>query len=467
MDSFSWSDSIRATIGSCIPCLKADDSDDELREGQGRGQRRIGATSLRNNGLSAREELERLLDEPITDAEDAETMSLHSNVGNRKTKKRKSQRGQKTAKSVRVLGIDLFGRRSAHPPPSAVENENDEETSLARDNPRRTRTISTSTLDSDAAPLADDVIVDFTSRAQERWAPSRTDEELAIEERMERERIEKELRKEQRKERKEMKRLAETGAFSSSIDGEEFEGFPGSGQVSRSGIPSSDKGDEFGPFVTSTSSQPTPKEDKELEDEADFDAAAYTKNRRTGNGEGSRSGSGSHSRSRSRTSASLSVDGSTKTHEKTYRPKARSSEKGTVDPRSPLSDKGSPNPSTPRKQSKRSKQSKSSRASSSATTSIPSPISTPSPDVRIDSQDFDGELHCYRPLPSLTPSLGVPGGLISARDHFNAFTQSSNLPSPSFPSPGFPSTGFTSFKRATSTGLNSGAGVALARRGDD
>ncbi|KAG8869179.1 hypothetical protein FRC20_002006 [Serendipita sp. 405] len=467
MDSFSWSDSIRATIGSCIPCLKADDSDDELREGQGRGQRRIGATSLRNNGLSAREELERLLDEPITDAEDAETMSLHSNVGNRKTKKRKSQRGQKTAKSVRVLGIDLFGRRSAHPPPSAVENENDEETSLARDNPRRTRTISTSTLDSDAAPLADDVIVDFTSRAQERWAPSRTDEELAIEERMERERIEKELRKEQRKERKEMKRLAETGAFSSSIDGEEFEGFPGSGQVSRSGIPSSDKGDEFGPFVTSTSSQPTPKEDKELEDEADFDAAAYTKNRRTGNGEGSRSGSGSHSRSRSRTSASLSVDGSTKTHEKTYRPKARSSEKGTVDPRSPLSDKGSPNPSTPRKQSKRSKQSKSSRASSSATTSIPSPISTPSPDVRIDSQDFDGELHCYRPLPSLTPSLGVPGGLISARDHFNAFTQSSNLLSPSFPSPGFPSTGFTSFKRATSTGLNSGAGVALARRGDD
>ncbi|KAG8829345.1 hypothetical protein FRC17_006735, partial [Serendipita sp. 399] len=302
MDSFSWSDSIRATLGSCIPCLKTDaDSDDEGQQGQGRGQRRVGATSLRTSGANAREELERLLDEPITDAEDAETMSLHSNVGNRK-KKRKTQRGQKGVKSVRVFGIDLFGRRSIRlPDDDAVENEGNEESFLARDNPRRIRTISTSTLDSDAAPLADDAIIDFTARAQQRWAPSRNDEELAVEERIERERIEREQRKESRRERKEMKRLAEMGAFSSPMDGEEFEGFPGSGQLSHPGAlgQESSSADEFGPFVTVSGDQMPAQEDKEVEDDADFDAAAYTKKRRTGGGEDS--GSGSHSRSRSRT----------------------------------------------------------------------------------------------------------------------------------------------------------------------
>lgn len=61
---------------------------------------------------------------------------------------------------------------------------------------------------------------------------------------------------------------------------------------------------------------------------------------------------------------------------------------------------------------------------------------------------------------------GVPGGLIAPRDALNSLNTSA-LPTPSFPSPGLPSTGFSKFKRTTSSGLSSGAGVALARRGND
>jgi hypothetical protein len=65
---------------------------------------------------------------------------------------------------------------------------------------------------------------------------------------------------------------------------------------------------------------------------------------------------------------------------------------------------------------------------------------------------------------------GVPGGLFDGKDHASAINKpgflSPSLSSSGFPSAGLPSTGFSNFKRAPS-GLSGGAGVALARRGNE
>jgi hypothetical protein len=282
MDSFSWSDSFRATLGSCLPCLsRGVESDDALDQQAGRGGAR-----------SAREELERLLDEPVTDHE-AEIMSLHSNVGGTRRKRAK----RKTHKSVRIFGVDLFGRR----PVPAGEDEEDEERLVRRSSARTSGLISTSTLDSDAAPLADDTINDFTVRAQQRWAPDVTDEQLVAEEAAERARLEKEERKVRRKERRELKRLAEMGTFNSQENPDEFEGFVGSG----SGV--SPLADEFGPFVRGQAGELPDQNEQEDDVVADFDAVAYTTKRGAGSSSERKNGN-SHSRKHSRTSASLSAE---------------------------------------------------------------------------------------------------------------------------------------------------------------
>jgi len=366
MDDFSWADSIRATIGSCLPCLaRTIESEDEHQQSTAAGRN------------AAREELERLLDEPITDHEDVETMSLHSNLGGRARKPRKKKATSR--KSVRLLGIDLFGRRPALP---ADEEEEEEEERNYGEHARRPRTrpraISTSNLDEDAAPL-DDATFNIRIAAQQRWAPSRTDEELAAEEALEQERAEKELRKAQRRQRKKLKRLAESGAFDGA-EGEEFEGFPGSG-----GGPVN-AGDEFGPFVGVTSppqqNPDSPSDDKD--EEVDFGASAYTQKRRVADGEGSRSGSGSHSRSRSRTSASISADGS----QPRTRPSNTTASNQGDKLQTPVRPSHKPKPT--KEANPNARRSKSSVTSSSATQSLPSPTLQPSPDVKINTHDFEG-----------------------------------------------------------------------------
>jgi hypothetical protein len=377
MDNFSWIDSIRATIGSCLPCVAPNaDSDDE------RGQNRTVGQN------SAREELERLLDEPITDHEDVETMSLHSNVGRRTGKSRKKK--PSTRKSVRVFGIDLFGRR----PALSGEEDDENHDEYARRPRTRPRAISTSNLDADAAPL-DDATLDFRTQALERWAPPQTDEELAAEEALEQQRAEKELRKAQRRQRKDLKRLAESGAFSHT-EGQEFEGFPGSGSGSVN------TPDEFGPFVGVTSSSKTnngsandhtrvssvDEDDKDVE----FGAVAYMKKRRVAGGDGSRSGSGSHSRSRSRTSASISADGS--------QPHPRTATSTSSSQGAKLRTPTGPSHKTAKGvTSSNGRRSKSSVTSSSATQSLPSPTLLPSSDVKINTQDFEGKQYFHRCSP--------------------------------------------------------------------
>jgi len=362
MDSFSWSDSFRATLGSCLPCLsRSIDSDDELDQQAGRGGPR-----------SAREELERLLDEPMTDHE-AETMSLHSNVGGVRRKKHK----RKTHKRIRIFGVDLFGRR----PVPAEEDEGGAEGPIRGS---RARTISTSTLDSDAAPLADDAINDFTARAQRRWAPDVTDEQLAAEEGAERRRLEMEGRRARRTERRELKRLAEMGNFNNHQNLDEFEGFVGSG----SGV--SPGADEFGPFVDSQASELPTQHEQEDEGVADFDAAAYTTKRGAG-----QIGS-PHSRKHSRTSALLSAEGDRRRTPVSSTPVTSTNFEGQTTP-VPKAQKSKRRKSDALSASSATKSGSSNRSKSlhgsTPSTSLRSPSVPPSPSVQVKPQpeaEFEG-----------------------------------------------------------------------------
>jgi hypothetical protein len=362
MDSFSWSDSFRATLGSCLPCLgRSNDSNDELDQRAGRGGPR-----------SAREELERLLDEPMTDHE-AETMSLHSNVGG---SRRKKKTNRKSHKRIRIFGVDLFGRR----PVPAEEDEGDAERPIRGS---RARTISTSTLDSDAAPLADDAINDFTARAQQRWAPDVTDEQLAAEEEAERGRLETEERRARRSERRELKRLAEMGNFINHQRLDEFEGFVGSG----SGV--SPVPDEFGPFVGSQASELPAQHEQEDEGVADFDAAVYTTKRGVG-----KNGS-SHSRKHSRTSASLSAEEGRRRTPAPSTPVPPSNFEGQTMP-VPKAPKSKRRKSDTLSASSATKSGSSNRSKSphgsTPSTSLRSPSVPPSPSVQVKPQpeEFEG-----------------------------------------------------------------------------
>ncbi|EJD51000.1 hypothetical protein AURDEDRAFT_112057 [Auricularia subglabra TFB-10046 SS5] len=244
MDSFSWSDALRA----CLPCLArpAIELDDELDDEQQQQQ----ASRAPRASLSAREELERLLE---TDDE-AETLSLHSNLGGQRRAKKRGR-----GKHISLFGFSLFGRRTGG---IALADSDDEEAGAPRRaHPRR----SSSTLDSDAAPIDDSAIENLS------WDAAREAEE--------RERAE---RRAARRHRKEMKRAA--AALAAGVGEDEFEGFPGSGAY----LPPAHSQD-FGAFVqapTPPPSEPPYQQPQHAQvssnddDEADFGAELYT--RKTG-----------------------------------------------------------------------------------------------------------------------------------------------------------------------------------------
>jgi len=135
------------------------------------------------------------------------------------------------------------------------------------------KSLSTSTLDSDAAPLDPSTIAQL-SAAQ----PSSADQSK------------EELRKkeERRRKRREKKERNEALARAMGQVDDEFEGFPGSGP----GVPTPSSPREF--ILVSPLSP-----NEELAEDADFDADAYNTRKRTGS-------TRSDSDSRSRTSASVS-----------------------------------------------------------------------------------------------------------------------------------------------------------------
>jgi len=274
METFSWSDSLRALTEPCLGCLRSSQSE--------------------------RNDLEDLLaDSGSGITADAETLSLHSNPG---VLRRKRTRFGRT---IRLFGWDLFGRR--RPPirlPDDDDDDDEEEENAvsegdegqeqgkqqpeggkkrrANRRPRRpppSAIISSGTLDSDAAPLDSAAIVSHATKHAEEEA-------------------ERAARRARRRERREAKRaalaLAMERAAALDPDGD-FEGFPGSGGRRR-------------PFVVrdgSTATQGYNDEDgdgEEIEEEGDFGADAYLRRSMFS----SDSGRGSDSLSRTSTSVSAS-----------------------------------------------------------------------------------------------------------------------------------------------------------------
>ncbi|KAL5476901.1 hypothetical protein ACEPAI_3087 [Sanghuangporus weigelae] len=519
MDDFSWTDGVRATISTCLPCFSSRTPDSEAEQEQEN-------SSTRRGQQTRYEELEGLLrnDPSDTDGGDAETMSLHSNLGSgegrRKTNKRRKSRNHK---SVRLFGFHLFGR----PPIQLSDSENDdEEVDSSRRRRARNRpghlTIgqlssahSSSSadaetfgaFDSDASPLDPTLISQLSPQDAAARAARAAAEHEEDEARKRQEQLEKEERRRKRRERKEMQRRAAMGM---SMDGEEFEGFPGSGSVrppfsplspgSLSSIPTSppEPVEEFGPYVGApplpplASANPSRSrlgfaagDDGEGEDEADFGGEAYTRKAHSSSrgGRGSDS-SRSHSQSQSQTSASRSNADSSSHYYYPYPQQqqmyfSQNQASPLPSPNNPASGAGAPGPFISQQQKKKPKsKSKSKRSSNSATrgttstsTGSRSPTSQSTSLPSLDSPippNLDAPKAGVPPTsepvivqhdeePRATPQLHSQ--IIFPADPTNGTGNAGDLDSRSK----FPTVGFGG--RTTSSGSSSG--VFLARRGDD
>ena len=338
---FSWSDSLQAALSSCLPCLKSSDAPSDAEDENPSHQR-----SARHQGLNGAlahvvippprarpDELEGLLADA---SDDAETLSLHSNIGSdrRRGGKHKKKRPRRSApKHIRVFGFDLFGRSPAIQLPESDDEHGDGPE--GRDGTRpRPRTISTDTLDSDAAPL-DPSAIEQLSAARHAEALAREEEERKA----------KEERRRKRREKRELKRAAMARALELQANGnEEFEGFQvrvvlaifsctahanmlhcgsqGSGPLydgplqpfspslgSGSGSQSVSDSQEFGPFAQGQLSQPFDADaalaaEAEADDGADFGGESYTRRpRKSTSGGGSRGMSGTQTTSDTRSSS--------------------------------------------------------------------------------------------------------------------------------------------------------------------
>lgn len=198
---FSFSDSLQAAVSSCLCCFQS--SDPERDPAQDNDSSRNALISTMPPPRARPDELEGLLAD--SDSADAETLSLHSNLGD----ERRRRKRRRPRKGIKLFGFDLFGRPPIHLPESDDEDYG---------HGRRTRTISSSTLDSDAAPL-DASVLDEASVARLAAATAAAEEE---------QRRAKEERRRLRRERKELKRMALAMAMGmhASADQGEFEGFP-------------------------------------------------------------------------------------------------------------------------------------------------------------------------------------------------------------------------------------------------
>ncbi|EDR01322.1 uncharacterized protein LACBIDRAFT_333347 [Laccaria bicolor S238N-H82] len=328
---FSWSDTVKIALGSCMPCLRPVSSSDSL---QNTNRLTISAEQpeLYNPAVNriprARpDELQGLLADS-SDNERAETLSLHSNPGRggrrRKRRSKANTNGNGKPRRITLFGFDLFGR----PPPIQLPPDDDagdddaplfrrHHSSSSGGGSTPTTTLTTQTFDSDAAPL--DI-----STIQSISVSKATEAAEAEAKRLK----EKEERRQRRKAKKEMKRLVEAGVVG---DGEEFEGFQGSGGLallkrpsgagagggttatsssgshshSRSHSRSQQSREGFGHFV-SAPLLPTAAAEEDDEN-ADLDGSLYA--RKNSNGAHSNGGTSDSRRNRSslsRTSASAS-----------------------------------------------------------------------------------------------------------------------------------------------------------------
>ncbi|KAG2120493.1 uncharacterized protein F5147DRAFT_662156 [Suillus discolor] len=264
VDNFSYKDSIRAALASCMPCFSSiapvnsnDNTHNDVRTHR-----------------SPSNELEGLLRDTNTEIE---TLSLHSNIGAGRRKPRK-----RPAFSLTLFGYTLFGR-----PPIYLSDDEDERGWRRR----ALGTASSSTLDSDAAPLDASTIARMSSPDRAEAEQHRRDEEAQR-------KAERKARRRERKERERMSTLLSLNG-NSLVKESGFEGFQGSGESAIPSLPAS----EFGPFVRGQeelSAIGGEGEGSEDVDDADLGGELYTRKKRHS------IWSGSGSDSRSRTSASVS-----------------------------------------------------------------------------------------------------------------------------------------------------------------
>ncbi|KAF8588178.1 hypothetical protein K439DRAFT_687219 [Ramaria rubella] len=408
MATFSWSDTAQAVFGSCLPYL------------------RCFPTSHNNDtdvgDLSRRDELESLLQgAEFSDAEmDADALSLHSQLGRQNGRKRIQRKRGRNRRTITLFGFDLFGRPL--PDPEASGGGSDHEHDI---DSRRISRMSSSTLDSDAAPLADDAIAELSTQTQARQEAE-------------------EARKARKQRHKQKKAAASLAAHADA-----FEGCPGSGPLP----------EDFGAFQQAPADQSfihghsgsAEEVYGDEEEEADFGASSYIRKAAP------RSDSGSGSRSR--TSASMS----------------NTQELATVPAHHvPLPPSSAGSSAAPASKAKRSKKSGKRSATTTSSNSQPRSPTTEAyvPHVDIASPTREGFVlgNTFEGIPNDGGAFGLEGedipdtGLSSPRD----------LPSPGFardlPSPGlgksrgFPSPGLGGRKNSLSV---SGNGAFLARTGHD
>lgn len=353
MDDFSWSDSIKAALAPCFSCLHT--------------------TPETNINEHSRNSLEGLLADVGDTDNEAETLSLHTNPGDRRRKKKRSP------KNMTIFGYNVFGK-----PPIRLEGEDSLSAGApSRSGPsvQRKPTISSSTMDSDAAPLNQSTI-DGLSTAQLNDRMMATEEE---------ERRQKEERRRLRRERKELRRMSLSIAMDREQEG--FEGFPGSVTATHENMPT--------PYRKSSAHDDFVQVDHLDADEegADFEAEMYTARKPA---HSTRSGSDS----RSRTSASISNPDLSHNHHYT------SQQPGHVPPPNPRST-GLINhvPAGRRKSSKRSKtaSSKTSSSRTSQSSSLLSPVNSSFPTHPMIAPQEQVEFEGF-PNDGAFPSVGLGGG---------------------------------------------------------
>ncbi|PIL26857.1 hypothetical protein GSI_11037 [Ganoderma sinense ZZ0214-1] len=534
---FSWSDSLHAAVSSCLPCFKHPSSDSDSEDAQSRPPRNPAFAHAIPPPRARPDELEGLLADA---SDDADALSLHTNPGERRTRKKQSKnqnqrrrKGLQGPKHIRVFGFDLFGR-----PPAAIQlPESDDEDprsgsgGLRPDREERererARKISTSTLDSDAAPL-DVSTIEALSAARHAEALAREEEE----------RREKEERRRKRRERRELKRAAMAHALELQANGEDqFEGFQGSGPAYGAGMPFSpsvgsgtgtlsdslttSSQQEFGPFAHGQPVEPfdpdaaeAAREAAEAEaDGADFGGESYTSRPRKSKSKKNRSAHGAGTMSTSDTRSSISSSrgtgsqGGTGTGPAPYNHQFLASLQAPTHvpgvPRSPLSpfeDSAPASPVSPNvtERKKRRKSAKSSSKSHAASLSVstssqsatasasatasslasPPPSATAHPSApRIASHD-DGDDDGFEGFPGDfsngdIPAAGSGGAMVDIhaggehgeeQEGREAEAEAEAKRDAYVPVARFPSAGFS---RTSSSSRTSDAGVFLARRGDE
>ncbi len=205
MDDFSWADGLRAALRPCLSCFASREEDgvSDSNDGPRTGNPRTGRSHLARHN-----DLEGLLRDPEDTDVDAETWSLHSNVGVEARKKKRN--GKKRSKKSGSSFLSYFGRSSQAIRLPESDSEDDDghgsrrrqlhPNSLARSNSSST-SISSTAFDSDAASLDATAIAKLSAQealARAEAAAREAELRAEVERRLEEDRQEKAERRRSR-----------------------------------------------------------------------------------------------------------------------------------------------------------------------------------------------------------------------------------------------------------------------------